>query len=123
MNYRALFVVLGIFLSSQVAVQAEPKAYEVVKYSGKAGGATIALDFADGYVGASEIRISQGGKTTTFRLDNSGQMRFVPARGSGQGAISSVSLKMSPDDSAPAKVAGSFASGGKAVAFTLALKK
>ncbi len=82
-----------VFAISAFAVTAfaEPKAYDVVKYSGKtADGLTIAFDFADGYPQASEIKITtpasgkDKGTTTTFALDNdsSGEdsMYFGPGR-------------------------------------------
>ncbi|MEP6671504.1 MAG: hypothetical protein ABJF10_20245 [Chthoniobacter sp.] len=116
MNRRLL--IIGLLLSVLSFAQAEPKAYDLVKYRGKAATVTIAFDFADGYPQASEIKITDGKKTTTFRLDGSGEMKFAPEKAGG--AIKSVALKMGMDDSAPAKVSGSYLAGGKSVPFTLA---
>lgn len=118
MNNRRIFLI-GLFLSLLSFAHAEPKAYELVKYSGKAARVTIAFDFGDGYALASEIRITEGGKTRTFRLDDSGKAVFVPAKAGG--AVKSVTLKMDLEDAnaAPDKVSGSYVAGGKTVSFTL----
>ena len=117
--------IIGLLLGVLSFAHAEPKAYELVKYSGKAGGVTVVFDFADGYPEASEIKIiDAAGKGTTFRLDQTSEseMRFAPAKAGG--AVKSVSLKMSMEVSpAPAKVTGSYLAGGKTVPFTLAKKK
>jgi len=98
---------------------AEPKAYELVKYRGKAAGLTIAFDFGDGYPEASEIRITPegGGGSRKLVLDQSGGMRFVleKNRGSGEEVI----LKMSPGDAPPRKVEGTYRAGGQVTRFTL----
>jgi hypothetical protein len=79
LQFRVAFAVVMLVFACQGAV-AEPKAYEVVKYKGKANGVTIALDFGDGYVEASHLWFAdrKSGKTTRFMLDESGEMRFVP---------------------------------------------
>jgi hypothetical protein len=108
-------VLLGIFCG----VRAEPKAYDIVKFHGKAGGATIALDYADGYFLASTLKVIEAGKTTRFKLDQSGTLHFVPEKGSGK----TVSLKLEPDSPAPDTVSGTYTVGGKAVPFTLSKGK
>jgi hypothetical protein len=103
------------------AALADPKAYELVKYRGHADGVTIAFDFGDGYPEGSEIRLTEHAKSTVFRLAGSESMRFVPAHNNKDGGEDEreVVLKMSPDDAAPAKVAGSYTSHGKTLSFTL----
>jgi len=112
-----IFLVAGIMAS----VRAEPKAYDLVKYQGKAGGVTIAFDFADGYPEASTMKITEGKKTTTFNLEGLDKIQFVPAKGGG--SIKRVSLDLSGDDRAPAEVTGSYVAGEKMVAFTLTKRK
>jgi hypothetical protein len=111
------FVVGGII----AGIHAEPKAYDLVKYQGKAGGVTIAFDFADGYPEASTMKITDGKKTTTFNLEGLDKIQFVPAKGGG--SIKRVSLDLSGDDRAPAKVTGSYVAGERTVAFTLTKRK
>lgn len=123
MNRRTLLTMFVYGLGAVLTcVHAEPKAYDLVKYQGKAGGATIAFDFADGYPEASEVKITAGKKTATYSLQGTGKMQFVPLKG-GVGGIQSVSLDMSAEDAAPAKVTGSYVAGGKPVPFTLTKKK
>jgi hypothetical protein len=113
-----LFVAFALVALS-VPAFGEPKAYDLVRYRGKAEGLTIAFDFGNGYPQASEVRIAEGNgrKSKRFVLDESGEMHFVPEkdRSSGEG----VTLKMSPDDAAPAKVEGIYRAGGKAIFFSL----
>ncbi len=116
MKSRTFLLVLTVsFLAVFCGVRAEPKAYEVVKFHGKAAGATIALDYADGYFLASELKVIAAGKTTKFRLDQSGTWNFVPEKGSGK----TVSLKLEPDSPAPDTISGTYTVGGKSVPFTL----
>jgi hypothetical protein len=118
MNPRIfLLLIATLLLAMYSGGRAEPKAYELVKYQGKAAGVTIAFDFADGYPEASEIKVVTGGKTTKFRLNNSGKMEFAPEKDGG--AVKSVTLKMDLNDRAPATVAGSYVAEGKTVSFTL----
>lgn len=116
MHFRASFLLL---LSLCWTASAEPKAYDLVKYKGKAGGVTIAFDYGEGYPQASEVRITNAAskKTTRFVLDESGEMRFVPEKDKASGAR--VILQMSMDDEAPPKVNGSYTTNGKMVSFTL----
>jgi len=81
MEFRILLAVVVVVVACRSAV-AEPKAYEVVKYKGKAEGITFALDYGDGYPDASEMKVTdrKSGKSTRFGLDDSSEMRFVPAK-------------------------------------------
>ncbi len=123
MNRRTLLTLFVLWLGVIVSnVHAEPKAYDLVKYVGKAEGVTLEFDFADGYPEASVMKVTEGGKTKTYSVEGTDKMQFVPLKG-GVGAIKSVSLNMSADDAAPAKVTGSLVNGGKTVSFTLTKKK
>jgi len=122
MNRRLFIIALLLGLLS--AARAEPKAYDLVNYKGKAAGVTIVFGFADGYPEASTLKTidAAGGKTTKFTLDQMDKtMKFVPEKGGG--AIKSVSLDIDGNDRAPAKVAGSCLAGGKSVPFTLLKSK
>ena len=125
MNRRTLLLMFALWLSASLSfVHAEGKAYELVKYQGKAGGVTIAFDFADGYPEASELKVTEASskKPTVFRLDGLGPNHFAPVKGSG--TVKSVTLKnFDMEAAAPAKVEGSYEAGGKEVAFTLTKKK
>ena len=118
MQFRLLFAVVVLVLACG-SVVAEPKAYEVVKYKGKAQGVTIALDFGDGYPEASEMRVTdrKSGKSTRFGLDDSGEMRFVPPKQST--GKREIVLKMSMDDGPLAKIEGTYTVDGKQTPFTL----
>ena len=118
MKFRALFPVVVLICACLSAV-AEPKAYEVVKYKGKAESVTIALDFGDGYVDASHMWITdrKSGKTTRFMLDESSEMRFVPKKPTAQ--KKEVVLKMGRDDGPAEKIEGTYTVDGKVTLFTL----
>ena len=98
---------------------AEPKAYELIKYRGKAEGLTIAFDLAAGYPEASEVRIKQGrrGKTRRFVLVDEDKMRFVPEKNRASGE--EVTIELSPDDGSDDKVNGAYRAAGKTIRFTL----
>ena len=115
---RQFCLLLALLVFSQSA-GAEPKAYELVKYRGKAEGMTIAFDFGAGYPEASEVRIKQGraGKSIRFVLDDAEKMRFVPEKNRTGG--DAVIINMSSDDYAPNKVTGEYRVGGKTIRFTL----
>ena len=124
MNRRALLSMFILWLGASLFVRAEGKAYELVKYQGKAGGVTIAFDFADGYPEASELKVTEANskKPTVFRLDGLGPNHFAPIKGGG--TVKGVTLKnFDMEAAAPAKVEGSYEAGGKNVAFTLTKKK
>jgi hypothetical protein len=105
------------------AAFADRKAYDLVKYRAKAaGGLTIALDFADGYPQASEIRITEarGKLTTRFVLENNADvetMRFVPEKDRDDGRA--VVLKMSADAAAPETIEGTYHIEQNTIPFTL----
>lgn len=115
MQLRVLFLFVALVLASRSAV-AEPKAYELIKYKGKAEGVTIALDYAGGYQEASRLWVTdRNGKTTRFMLDESGEMRFVPKKpGTGK---KEVVVKMGTDDGA--NIEATYTVDGKTIKFTL----
>ena len=118
MQLRVLFIAAVLFFACRSAV-AEPKAYELVKYKGKAEGLIFALDFGDGYPDASEMRVTdrKSGKSTRFGLDDSSEMRFVPEKqGTGKREIV---LKMNSNGGPPDKVDGTYTVEGKQTQFTL----
>lgn len=118
MQFRVFLTVVVLIFACGSAV-AEPKAYEVVKYKGKAEGMTFALDFGDGYPDASEMKVTErkSGKSTRFGLDDSDEMRFVPAKqGAGKREIV---LKMNRNGGPPDQVDGIYTVDGKQTQFTL----
>jgi hypothetical protein len=113
-----LTTIVGLWLGVVSMIQGEPKAYDLVKYRGKAGAVAVAFDYASGYAEGSEIRTTQGGKTTQFKIDtvDTGSLGFVLQKGSGK----SVTVKIDTDQmTAPAKVTGTYTSGDKSIPFTL----
>ncbi|HVF70406.1 MAG TPA: hypothetical protein VM940_02250 [Chthoniobacterales bacterium] len=112
-----IITIFGLLVGSAASGFAEAKAYEVVKYKGKAGGLTFALDYGDGYAHASHLKVTEAGKTTQFMLDESGEMHFVPK--DKRGGDKKVILKMAMDEGAPDKIEGTYVSGGKTTGFTL----
>jgi hypothetical protein len=119
MKFRGfLAVVLLVFAC--LSAGAEPKAYEVVKYKGKAQGVTIALDYGAGYPEASHMLVTdrKSGKTMRFMLDESGEMRFVPKKPTAQKR--EVALMMSVDGGPLAEeIEGTYTVDGKQTKFTL----
>jgi hypothetical protein len=98
MNLRHL-VPLVALLGLPVVSFAQ-KAYEVVKYAGKADAVSVSFDFADGYPEASELTVSSGGQQATLAAEGM-EMMF---RGSLAGKPVEVRLALDPMGAAPAKV-------------------
>jgi hypothetical protein len=118
MQLRAFLAVVALVCACRSAV-AEPKAYEVAKYKGKAEGVSIALDYGDGYPEASAIWVTdrKGGKRTRFGLDDSGELRFVPKPQSG--GKREIVLKLGMDERPGAKIEGTYTVDRKQTQFTL----
>ena len=118
MQFRG-FLAGVVLVFACFSARAEPKAYEVVKYRGKAEGMTFVLNYGDGYALASEMWVTErkGGKAMRFGLDDTGQMRFVPGKQSG--GKREILLKMAMDEGAPDKVEGIYTIDGKQTQFTL----
>jgi hypothetical protein len=118
MKFRTFLAVVGLVFACLSAF-AEPKAYEVVKYKGKAEGVTFALEFGAGYVDASHMWVTdrKSGKRTRFMLDESDEMRFVPKEPSAQ--KKEVVLKMGREDGPAEKIEGTYTIDGKVIQFTL----
>ena len=112
--------ILFALLSLALPAFGEPKAYELVRYRGKAAGLTIAFDYASGYADASKLRITvtRTGKTTRFVLDEEGdkQLRFVPEKNRDGG--DEVIFKMNTGEE-DGKWSGVYRTGGKTIPFTL----
>ena len=121
MRAAKLFVLLALSLLFALPVFAEPKAYDLIKYRGKAEGLTIAFDYGHGYAEASEIRIKERrtGKSMRFALVHESEMRFVPEKNGGSGE--EVTLEMDADEAPPEKVKGTYRAGGKTIRFTLTM--
>lgn len=94
------------------------KAYEVVKYSGKDGTVAVSFDYADGYPEASELTVSEGGKSVKMQPEG-GEMNF-------QGTLAKkpvqVSVAMDPYAEAPATVEVTIVRGEDETKFTLKKK-
>jgi len=117
MQFRVLFAVVALVFACRSAV-AEPKAYDVVKFKGKAEGMTFALDYGDGYPHASHMKVTdRRGTTTPFDLDGSDEMRFVPKKQSG--GKKEIVLKLSMEDGPADKINGTYTVDGKQTQFTL----
>ena len=119
-----IFVSLGlsIILFSAFSTKAfgEAKAYDLIKYEVKVGRLTFALDYGAGYIEASEMRITEAGKTTRFRLNDSDEMQFVPDKKTS--GDKKIILKLGRDDPPPAKIEGTYTAGGRTIAFVLVQK-
>lgn len=69
----------------QVFAQGVPKAYGSINYFGKLNGRTIKLMLADGYIGASRVKVQFGKTSLIVFSPNSGvvdeynQLKFIPA--------------------------------------------
>jgi hypothetical protein len=118
-----LFLLVALLVSLVSIGHAEPKAYDLVKYSGKAAGATIYFDFADGYSEASTLKVAEPGssKRTNYMMENSNTMLFLPEKDAKSGK--SITLNFDMESRAPSKVTGTYTSGGKTTPFTLTKSK
>jgi hypothetical protein len=127
MNYQMLITAAALIILPFAVpfASAAPKAYDIVNYKGDGPGITVVFKFADGYPGASEIKIieSVSGKTTTFYFPGgdeqagAGKMRFVPVKGDDR--TKEVLLEMEAEGNPPSAVNGTYTAGGKPVRFTL----
>jgi hypothetical protein len=117
MQFRVLSAVVVLLLACGSALGA--KAYEVVKYKGKAEGVSFVLDYAAGYPEASEMWVTErkNGKRTRFDLDDSGEFRLVPSKQSGPKR--EIVLKLGKDDGPGDKIEGTYTADGKQTQFTL----
>ena len=118
MRFAKICIALALLALARPGL-AEPKAYELIKYRGKAEGLTIAFDYGWGYPEASEIRINRarGGKSMRFALVDETQMRFVSEKNRASGE--EVTLEMGSYDDPRDKLKGAYHSGGKTIRFTL----
>jgi hypothetical protein len=120
-SIRVVCMIASLVSAWSSSAFAEAKAYDVVNYRGKGGGVTFALDYGAGYVEASQMRITENGKTTRFMLDTSGQMlQFVPEKKDGTNR--KVVLKLGMDDAPREKIEGTYTSAGKTIEFVLRQK-
>jgi hypothetical protein len=106
-----------VWLVSLTALPAQ-KAYDMVKYVGTMGDRQIVLEFADGYPEASVLKVREAKKTAEYHPDGSGEMRFVAEKKS----AGTITLKMDPNEPAPATVTGKWEADGKAESFKLTKK-
>jgi hypothetical protein len=119
MRAVTFLIVFALLLAVGRPAAGEPKAYELIKYRGKAEGLTIAFDLAAGDPEASQVRINHGrrGKTMRFVLVNEDKMRFLPEKNRASGE--EVMIELSPNDGSDDKVNGAYRSGEKTIRFTL----
>jgi hypothetical protein len=98
MNLRRLAPVIAL-LGLCFASSAQ-KAYEVVKYAWKEGSLSVTFDYADGYPEASELTLSEAGKSVKMQTEG-GELNF-------QGKLADkpvqVRVAMDPYAEAPATI-------------------
>ncbi len=56
--FQTLLILTILFLT-KIAIAQQPKAYEIVKYTARAQNMVFHLDYADGYIAASKISMTQ----------------------------------------------------------------
>src|SRR5260370_38989509 len=125
MTYRTLIAAVALIAVRLVVpfASADPKAYDIVFYKGKAAGLRIVFEFDHGHVEASNVKITESvsGKTTKFYLTGrdgqmgTGKIRFAPVKG----AKKEVLLEMDPFGDPQSTIKGSYKAVGKTVPFTL----
>ena len=80
------FLTLTFLFTLQVFAQGVPKAYGSINYYGKWNGRPVSLMLADGYIGASRIKVQMGKTRLIVFNPNSGvideynQLKFIPAK-------------------------------------------
>lgn len=84
MNNRVITVIaiLGALFICGAAHAQQAKAYEMKKYTARLKWMVFTLNYADGYMGASTIKLREGGTSSIFEpgsgaLDNDGSLRFT----------------------------------------------
>jgi uncharacterized protein YecT (DUF1311 family) len=127
MNHQTLITAAALIILrfGLPFASAAPKAYEIVNYKGNGPGITVVFEFANGYPGASRIKIieSGSGKTTEFYFPGedeqtgAGKMRFAPVEGDDR--TKEVLLQMEAEGDPPPTVKGTYTAGGKTVLFNL----
>ena len=90
----------------------QAKAYETVRYKAKAGNLIFLLDYADGYIGASRIRLKQNGQKTQIFLpesgttESNGDFKFVPQRSADKTEITLT--RLNDEETAPPVIRGTY---------------
>lgn len=122
MKHISIFILLlALFPLSGIA----QKAYETERYSGKLQGQTIELKLADGYIGASEIKLlaPHSSKIILYRPDSgvpdeNYQITFSADGKTGAGYFILKNMQDAYDE-LPAAIYGQFKSGNKILAVKL----
>jgi hypothetical protein len=113
----ALLIAL-IFMNTSARAQ-QAKAYETVHYRAKAGDLLFQLNYADGYIGASQIKLRENGRKTRIFLpesgaiESNGDFRFVPQQIAHNGDI--CLTRLNEEETAPDLIRGSYRAKGRTV--------
>lgn len=89
---KYFIIICCLFFSRNLYAQ-QAKAYEIVHYTAKSGDRTFLLAYADGYIGASEIRLKQPkNRTVVLRpvsgvTETNGDFEFKAESAATQGQI------------------------------------
>lgn len=119
----ALFGCLSFSARPRRAQQA--KAYETVKYMAKINNKVFRLDYADGYIGASKIRLISTGRKTLLFTPASGTTEangnFVLGLSSGANKQEIILIGINEEIEAPATIRAGYREKGRTV--TLSFNK
>jgi hypothetical protein len=113
----ALLIAL-VFLSTSAKAQ-QAKAYETVHYKAKAGNLLFLLNYADGYIGASQIKLRENGRKIRIFLpesgaiESNGDFRFVLQPSANKTDI--ILTRLNDEETAPDLIRGSYRANGHAV--------
>jgi hypothetical protein len=110
----------SLSFSARTAMAQQAKAYETVKYTARIKNGVFHLDYADGYIGASRIRLVRTHqKTQTFTPEtgtpeNNGN--FVLCLGSGADKLEIILTHINEETEAPNTIRASYREKGRVFA-------
>jgi len=118
-----LLMLLAASLFASVApIRASPKAYDLVRYTGRAGHFKISFNYADGYPGASTLTVTDESTGAVTNLEHQSEsMAFVPEKPGGK--ITSVTFTIDVAADTPEKMKGALVSERRRIFFTLIKSK
>ncbi|MGZ3874022.1 MAG: hypothetical protein ACXVJD_13965 [Mucilaginibacter sp.] len=128
-NLKIAILLMLCFISLKGLAQGVPKAYEAINYYGKANGRPVKFVLADGYIGASSIKmyIKTQNKPVFFEpdagtADEQGRLKFVAGNPGNFGYFVLDNMQGAYDDT-PAVITGIYIFNGKKVPVKFGLVK
>jgi hypothetical protein len=122
-NIKRWSVIFGLFIAlvflNTLAKAQQAKAYETVHYRAKAGNLLFLLNYADAYIGASQIKLRESRRKIRIflpesgRIEINGDLRFVLQPSANNTDI--ILTHLNEEETAPDLIRGSYRAKGHTV--------